>query len=144
MTLQDLGAIGELVGGVAVIFSLVYVAHQIRQNSRLIEQNSRQLEASMYFATNDSFNRWWALLAQDEGTASVWRRGLLGELATAEDRLRFYALIGPLFTTWENNFVQQRLGSVRRDTLQISGDEIHQILTSPGGATGGRGEPPGA
>ncbi|MEN8160673.1 MAG: hypothetical protein ABFS41_11440 [Myxococcota bacterium] len=133
MTLQDLGAIGELVGGVAVVFSLVYVAYQIRQNSRLIEQNSRQLEASMYFATNEAFNRWWLLLAQDEGTASLWRRGLQGELANGDERSRFEALMASLLTTFENNFVQQRLGAVHRDTLTISRDTLHRILSSPGG-----------
>lgn len=45
MTWEDLGAIGDLVGGVAVVVSLVYVAFQIRQNSRQIEQNSRHMAA---------------------------------------------------------------------------------------------------
>jgi len=67
MTLQDLGAIGELVGGLAVVLSLVYVAFQVRQNSRQIEQNSRHLEASMYFASGDAFARWWSLLVQRPG-----------------------------------------------------------------------------
>ncbi len=33
MTIQDLGAIGDLVGGVAVLVTLVYLAMQIRQNT---------------------------------------------------------------------------------------------------------------
>ncbi len=43
MTIQDLGAIGDLVGGVAVLVTLVYLAMQIKQNTRvhasLIRQN---------------------------------------------------------------------------------------------------------
>jgi len=62
MTLQDLGALGELVGGLAVVLSLAYVAYQVRQNSRQIEQNSRHLEASMYLASGESFTRWWSLI----------------------------------------------------------------------------------
>jgi len=43
MTIQDLGAIGDLVGGVAVLATLVYLAMQIKQNTKvhasLIRQN---------------------------------------------------------------------------------------------------------
>jgi len=43
MTIQDLGAIGDLVGGVAVLVTLVYLAMQIKQNTKvhasLIRQN---------------------------------------------------------------------------------------------------------
>lgn len=133
MTLQDLGAIGDLVGGVGVILSLVYVASQIRQNSRLLEQNSRQLQASMYFATNDSFVRWWALLATDGDTASVWRRGLRGESSSVEERARFQAPFASLMSTYENNFVQQQLGAVHRDTLKVSRESLRRLFDAPGG-----------
>ena len=36
MTIQDLGALGELIGSVAVLATLVYLALQTRQNSRMI------------------------------------------------------------------------------------------------------------
>ena len=43
MTIQDFGAIGDLVGGVAVVITLVYLAVQIKQNTKihasLIRQN---------------------------------------------------------------------------------------------------------
>ena len=43
MTIQDLGAIGALVGGVAVLVTLIYLAIQIKQNTKvsasLIRQN---------------------------------------------------------------------------------------------------------
>ncbi len=47
MTIQDWGAIGELVGGVAVIVTLIYLAFQIRQNTR---QFSRSVEATQLAA----------------------------------------------------------------------------------------------
>jgi hypothetical protein len=34
LTLQDLGSLGELIGGIAVVASLIYLALQIRQNTR--------------------------------------------------------------------------------------------------------------
>ncbi len=48
MTLEDLGNIGDLVGGVGVILSLLYLAIQIRQSSRIARLNAHQtIGASM-------------------------------------------------------------------------------------------------
>ena len=43
MTLQDLGNLGEFISAVAVVVSLVYVAYQIRQNTRQLADHSRAL-----------------------------------------------------------------------------------------------------
>ncbi|MBW2725788.1 MAG: hypothetical protein JRE71_15510 [Deltaproteobacteria bacterium] len=43
MTLQDLGNIGEFVGAIGVVTSLVYLALQIRQQSRQINENTNSL-----------------------------------------------------------------------------------------------------
>lgn len=93
MTLQELRSVGELIGGLGVIFSLVYVAFQVRQNSRQIQQNSRHLEASMYHASGEGFNRWWTLLAQDDAVANLWQRGVAGEMLTPSERLRFNSMV---------------------------------------------------
>jgi len=130
MSLQDLGAIGEAVGGIAVMVSLIYVAYQIRQSSRQIEQNSRHLEASMYHATNDAFYRWFALLAQDEELAALWRRALHGETLNRDEKTRVHSLLAMLFLSYENNFQQLLLGAVKRNTLEISRSEIARLMST--------------
>jgi len=46
MTIQELGALGELVGAIASVVLLIYIAVQIRQNSRTLEHNTRATETS--------------------------------------------------------------------------------------------------
>jgi hypothetical protein len=41
VTLQDLGGIGDLIGGIGVIVSLLYLARQIRDSSRIERLNAR-------------------------------------------------------------------------------------------------------
>jgi len=48
MTIQDLGAIGDLVGGGAVLVTLIYLAIQIRQNTAV---NASLLRQHFYDAT---------------------------------------------------------------------------------------------
>jgi len=39
VTLEELGGIGEFIGGIGVIVSLLYLARQIRDNSRIERLN---------------------------------------------------------------------------------------------------------
>ena len=64
MNIMELGAIGELVGGVAVIASLIYLAVQIRQNTRATY-------ASSYQAFTDSVNDTNRLIAADPELARM-------------------------------------------------------------------------
>ena len=42
MTLEDIGNVGELVGSLAIVISLLYVAIEVRRNSRLTRLSSSQ------------------------------------------------------------------------------------------------------
>ena len=59
MTIQELGAAGELIGGIAVIITLIYLSVQIRQNTKAVRSSaletsaSRSMEISKLVAGND-------------------------------------------------------------------------------------------
>lgn len=131
MTLQDVGALGEAIGAIAVVVSLIYVAYQIRQSSHQLELNSRNIQASMYHATNDNFFRWFSLLAQDQELAGLWLRALQGEPLPPEERTRFNALAATLFLAYESNFEQLRLGTLGRNSLALSAPQIARMFASP-------------
>jgi hypothetical protein len=46
MSWDAIGAIGDFIGGVAVVVSLVYLATQVRHSARITEQNTREVSAS--------------------------------------------------------------------------------------------------
>jgi hypothetical protein len=48
MTIMELGALGEFVGAIAVVVTLIYLAAQIRQNTRAMEENERLALAQTY------------------------------------------------------------------------------------------------
>ncbi len=120
MNWEAIGAIGELVGGLAVVLTLVYIAFQVRQSSKQIDQNTRALEASTFYAAGEGFSKWWALVIQDEAVASLWQRGIAGEALDSADKLRFNSMAMMLFTSLENNLHQLQLGSISRNTLELS------------------------
>jgi len=48
VTVMELGALGEFVGAIAVVATLVYLAVQIRQNTRAMEETKRLALAQTY------------------------------------------------------------------------------------------------
>ena len=52
VTLQDLGNIGEFIGAIAVVISLVYLAAQIRQNTRALHSSSYSQAAEQLWLVN--------------------------------------------------------------------------------------------
>jgi hypothetical protein len=81
MNWEALGAIGEIVGAIAVVLTLGYLALQIRQNTRLLRATALSATADAYL----SFNR---LLGSDPASAYVFQVGLedFPSLSEAEQR----------------------------------------------------------
>ncbi len=69
MSIQDWGAIGELVGAAAVIITLIYLAAQIRQNTRSL-RNATSLSITQALG---HINGRWA--ENPDGFAEIWLRG---------------------------------------------------------------------
>ena len=42
MSIMELGALGEFIGSIAVVLSLIYLAVQVRQNMRMVKASVRQ------------------------------------------------------------------------------------------------------
>src|SRR5262245_65350120 len=61
MTLQDFGAIGEVVSAVAVVITLIYLAKQIRQNTHAMDEGRRLALAQTYQLRSDALQ---AMLVQ--------------------------------------------------------------------------------
>lgn len=96
MTLNDLGNIGELVGGVAVVISLLYLAVQIRHSSQISKFDAhRSLSNDMAsilgnIATDPDLYRIWDIMTNHP------------DRANEHDRERFGMLLYQVFTTFSD------------------------------------------
>ena len=103
-------AIAEVAGLLAVVVSLVYVAIQVRQNSELIGQNTRVARSSMVHDTAVFYARFYELIADNADLASIYRRGVTGELLDPDEATRFEALLEVYFTNLEDHDHQYKSG----------------------------------
>jgi hypothetical protein len=119
MNIQDLGAVGELVGSLAVLATLVYLAIQTRQNKILLEENQRHIRAQTYQMRTDSGRE----VTQLAITVPEIREFLIAREAgtepTPEQALAFRMLMWVSFRHAENLYYQYKLGVL--DEGAISG-----------------------
>ncbi len=99
MDIMELGAIGELVGGVAVIGSLIYVGLQVRRNTKAVLATTFQ-EVSRTSATFSA-----ELVGPVIGP--IFEKVVLGpDPLTPGERLRFGVFMRGVFRNFENYHYQ--------------------------------------
>jgi hypothetical protein len=95
-----LGAIGEIVGALAVVLTIFYLSTQVKQNTAQSERVENQ----------DFLNRWSDLsrmMVTDENLMSLWLKGLkdhqsLSEEDWAKFKILYTDLTGWLSSHWQN------------------------------------------
>jgi hypothetical protein len=104
MTIQDLGALGEIIGGLAVVLSLIYVGSQIRQSTK-----STQSQASQAFI--QAFDLSVAPLTKNPEFRDLFWRGLSGiQALKGSEIVAFSAWIMVTMRSFESFYYQTREG----------------------------------
>ncbi len=94
MTLEDIGNLSEIIGAIAVVISLVYLAVQIRQNTAQIRESSqvsRLLLQENFVSGQEQLIR---SFLENEEMFRVWRLGsTTTDKLSGDDRERFGLLL---------------------------------------------------
>ena len=127
MSIQDLGSIGELIAALATLATLIYLAAQVRQNTRAIKSATFQnITAEMGKNVEP--------ISANADLAAILVKGMSspGSLS-AEERLRLSSVLVASFRRMESVYVQNKLGSID-DQLQ-AGFELSMVtlLATPFG-----------
>jgi len=103
MNWDAIGAIGEIVGAVAVVASLVYLATQIRN------QNRESRLAAMHEISSGFRETTSKILNGD--LSRIFVKAIESfESLTDEERLRLLVLITAIFRAWEEAFILHDIG----------------------------------
>ncbi|MCH7866487.1 MAG: hypothetical protein IH881_02245 [Myxococcales bacterium] len=126
MTIQDLGSIGEFAGALAVIASVIYLAAQIRQNTRTVRATS----SLSFVQLSQNFS---AMLITDEKVARLYRLGLKDSSQFGEDEaVQFDALMITVFRDFQNTFQQYRKNQLDEEEWEVFARNILWTFRQPG------------
>jgi len=127
MNWDALGAIGEIVGAIGVILSLLYLASQVRSNSRQLRHASAQ-------AVLDKLNGLIGQLAFTAGAGDVWTRGLSGLDALHDDEeiVRFSSMMLQAFWAYEEVLHYRNAGLIEDWAWTHSKAPVEHFMRTPG------------
>lgn len=125
MTLQDLGALGELVGGVAVIASVLYLAIQIRHGMNGYRSTITQEVTS-------HFSRMQLEIAKSPDLLAAWVKAQRHEALEPLEQQAVTHIVSSYMIGFENLYFQYRAGMLEQDAYRARQVVIKLVLKSAG------------
>lgn len=127
MSIQDLGAIGELLGAAAVVVTLIYLARQIRENSH-------QVRISSITSINQLINEGFDPIYNNQAYSEVWFRGLESrELLDDFQRNLFDLFMARIMNSFCTALVQYQNDTLDETDFRRYVGVYRGIATSEGG-----------
>jgi len=128
VTIQDFGSIGEMVGALATVATLLYLALQVRANTDATRAESRRSAIAAGNLNNAS-------IVENAEVADIFNRGLSDAKALdAVELTRFNFLMGSQLSVIEILYFDVRSGISNREDLEGSLGTAAKLLQTPGGA----------
>ena len=120
MSIQDWGAIGEIVGAIAVVASLIYLAVQIRQNTRQISLSLEASKLAAFERNVESGNRAREALISNPEITQLFLKGLKNYgVLPPTDKFRCNMLFRNMFSEMHGIYIRQ---------LTIGGDSAQEAM----------------
>ncbi len=124
MTIEQLGSIGEIIGAIATVATLGYLAIQIRQSSRVaLAQAEREI------------NNLGVTLAvsQDPDLARLYRAGCADFAGlSADEQVRFSFLMSNLFSNYQSHLACHDKGLLPEERRNTTIGTIRFMVRQPG------------
>ena len=127
MNIQDLGSIGELVAAVATVATLVYLAIQIKHNSKASQGATEE-------SVSTGFNDVNMLIAGNSELSRLFMDGIENPLSLTEDQqIQFSFLLRCYMNHYYRLFMLYKGGTLDKKRWLIYAQEVAMWTSTPGG-----------
>ena len=117
MSIIEFGALGDLVASFGVIVTLIYLALEMRRNTRVLRLNSAQ-------DLSKELQGMFSLLASNEGLSAVFLKAATQPELEGLTRLRYYTFCGNVMRIFDNAYLQYR----EKNLPQAEWSSLRQML----------------
>jgi hypothetical protein len=117
MTLETASFIAQIVGGIAVVLSLVYVGIQIKQNTKAARMAAAQTHQAMFGNIEELF-------IADQQLVDLVLRASRGEEVSPVDQWRLTCLFRHVLRTWQTGHFMYATGALEKSYLADAGGAI--------------------
>ena len=124
--LDALGNIGDFIGGIAVVVTLLYLAHQVRQNTK-------STQSASYQAIVSSMSAFSRELAFEEDRSDLFIKGMRRPRELSEsEQVRFSLLMTSFLRSMENIHFQYESKAIPDDVWEGWAYRIAVSVQAPG------------
>ena len=118
MNWDAIGAIAELIGGVAVLITLIYLSIQVKQNSRMQRQQNVTEQTNRCIGSGQ-------LMASDPEFADIFQRALNNMELTATEFMRLSGFFFAILTDFEEMYYTHKAGEQSEFRWQNLNTHVH-------------------
>ena len=127
MNWDAIGAVGETVGALAVLLTLVYLAMQIRQNTKSVQ-------AAAVDSANTQVSRIREVIFANADVASMYRRGSEDPSSLSEDdTIRYRLLVHNILLSLSNSLTQASVSGLADSATPVELRILARVVGSSGG-----------
>jgi len=124
MNWDAVGAIGELISGVVVVATLIYLARQMKQNT---EATQAQTTASVALEMEQSL----LVLAQNSDLAAAYQKALRRQELSETEQIRLAFWWAAVVRSAHSHVVQDRMGNLTEDNTKTARQILRQFVRIP-------------
>ena len=126
MTLTELGGLGDFIGAIAVVITLIYLAIQMRQNTASIRSNS-------YQAWSGGLSNCFLSVCQSKQLSDVLKNGFQDSRQLSEDTwIQFLLWHQALLHTTESTYLMYKNKTIDESVFEHEIERAAAILRFPG------------
>ncbi|NCF21179.1 MAG: hypothetical protein GWP63_23395 [Haliea sp.] len=134
MNWDAIGATGEVLGAIAVVVSLVYLAFQIRQNTRQIDENTKAAQAAAFDSSIAHTFKARQAIAENSDVARIYLDGSNDpDSLSEEDRVRYRLIVhNILWSLWNIQSQSQVGGELASETWSAQLAILKRMMSTRG------------
>ena len=133
MNWDAIGATGEVLGAIAVVVSLVYLAFQIRQNTRQIDENTKAAQAAAFDSSIAHTFKARLAIVENSDVARIYLEGSNApDSLSDEDRVRYRLIMHNILWSLWNMQSQSQVGELAAETSSAQLATLRRIIPTPG------------
>jgi len=126
MTLLEWGALGELIGGIAIIVSLIYVGIQVKDNAGAVRSAAAN-------DANVATQSWYMQIGSDRQTSELIYEALTSEVALSnQEEFQFLMMMHGSILAFQNSYLLAEEGTIDFELRESATTAMSGVKELPG------------
>ncbi len=133
MSLSEWAAIAEVIGAIAVVITLIYLAIQIKHSKESLDANTRAIRGQAISDITRNVHDQMHMLIQGHDVATAFQRFATDEQLNPIDAFLLDSVLSAVFVARQNEYFQWKQGLIDEDVFRSLHHVILTCLGSPNG-----------